>query len=53
MIPEGFQDAFQKAAEGGVDASGLLEGTGRPDSNQSYYARELAEGYLSQEPRFT
>ncbi|MFR3030960.1 MAG: ABC transporter permease, partial [Blautia sp.] len=45
IIPEGFEKALE---ESGTDqAKDLLEGTGRPGSNQSYYAKELAEGYLT------
>lgn len=45
IIPEGFEKALE---ESGTDqAKELLEGTGRPGSNQSYYAKELAEGYLT------
>ena len=35
------------ADDGSTASDGLLEGTGRPGSTESYYAKELAEGYLS------
>lgn len=59
VIPEGFEAAFTEqtmndsaeteatSADGSAAADGLLEGTGRPGSTESYYAKELAEGYLS------
>ena len=45
VIPKGFQEELTKTGAG--DGEKLLEGTGRPGSNQSYYAKELAESYLS------
>lgn len=59
VIPEGFEAAFTEqtmndsaeteatSADGSAAADGLLEGTGRPGSTESHYAKELAEGYLS------
>lgn len=40
VIPEGFGEALETTGA-------LLEGTGRPGATQTYYASELAEGYLS------
>lgn len=49
IIPEGFQEKLTASVHLTEDeaAGGLLEGTGRPGSNQSYYAKQLAESYLS------
>lgn len=47
VIPEGFEERLLEAAKNGADAGDVLEGTGRPGSGQSYYVRELAEGWLS------
>lgn len=49
IIPEGFQEKLSASVHLTEDAAvgGLLEGTGRPGSNQSYYAKQLTESYLS------
>ena len=49
IIPEGFQEKLTASVHltEGEAAGGLLEGTGRPGSNQSYYAKQLTESYLS------
>lgn len=47
VIPDGFEDTFINRADAdSKETGGLLEGTGRPGSTQSYYAEELAESYL-------
>lgn len=49
IIPEGFQEKLSASVHLTEDEAvgGLLEGTGRPGSNQSYYAKQLTESYLS------